>query len=100
MGRLTIAEAENLLKSEVIDEDALEEMKTQGLVGTKRRGSRRFLKGKHPNGNGGGNVYPTLYFSGLGKGVKYTKDMIALKDGFSKLIQPYTTTSNEKGESK
>ena len=26
MGRLTIAEAENLLKSEVIDEDALEEM--------------------------------------------------------------------------
>ena len=87
MGKLSIKEADDLRKAGVIDEEALNEMRSQGLVGTKRRGSRRFLKNKN-----GTKIYPTLYFSGLGKGTEYEKDMLEIKDKFQELIEPYTNT--------
>ena len=88
MGKLSIKEADDLRKAGVIDEEALNEMRSQGLVGTKRRGSRRFLK----NQKNGTKIYPTLYFSGLGKGTEYEKDMLEIKDKFQELIEPYTNT--------
>lgn len=93
MGRLSIQEAEDLHKAGVLDDNALDEMRSKGLVGTKRRGSRLYLKPKNGSDK---RIYPTLYFAGLGKGAKYDKDMLAIKDGFAKLIKPYTITNNTK----
>ena len=38
----------------------------------------------------GTKVFPQLYFSGFGKGNKYTNDMKELRTKFNKLIEPYT----------
>lgn len=93
MGKLTIAEVEDLVKAKTLNPSAVRDMEEKGLVGTRKRGSRRYLKGA---GNGT-KIYPQLYFSGLGKGNEYTKDMIEIKKSFANLIKEYTTT---KGESK
>ena len=44
----------------------------------------------------GAKVYPQLYFSGFGKGNKYTTDMTKLREDFNKLIQKYTITGESK----
>ena len=44
----------------------------------------------------GTKVYPLLYFSGFGKGGKYTTDMTNLRNEFNKLIQKYTKIQGDK----
>lgn len=91
MGKLTIAEVEELVKKKTLSPSAAKTMEEKGLVGTRKRGSKRFLK----NGKNGTKIYPQLYFSGLGKGNTYTNDMVEIKKEFATLINKYTTVKGE-----
>tara|TARA_R100001530_G_C4291083_1_gene148025 strand:+ start:263 stop:529 length:267 start_codon:yes stop_codon:yes gene_type:complete len=86
MGKLTVKEAEALQKEGVLTEASVQEMQDKGLVSSRQRNSRRYMKTA-----GGGFVTPQLYFQGL-NGHKYSKEMTELRDKFNKLIQPITTT--------
>lgn len=91
MGRLTISEMEDLQKKGLLDDKAVAEMQKSGLVGTRRRGVRRYMK------DGKGNqVTPQLYFRGLSKTGEYSKKMNEFKDEFTKLVNKYTTEGKNK----
>ena len=94
MGRLTIEEVENMKKAGVLTDEAVKEMQDSGLVGSRKRGTRRFMK--KTGLKNGTKVFPQLYFSGFGKGNKYTTDMTKLRDEFNKLIEKYTITGESK----
>ena len=81
MGKLTIKDVDDLSAAGILDKKTVTELQTKGLVGTRKRGVKYYLK----NGNKG-KVYPTLYFSGLGKKSKPTKDMVSFRDEFNKLL--------------
>ena len=83
MGRLTIEEVDNLTKSGVLDKKAVEELQTKGLVGTRNRGTKYYLK------NGNGKVYPQLYFKGLGKKTKPSDKMATFRVEFNKLLSKH-----------
>jgi len=86
MGKLTIKETEDLREAGILSEKAIEQMQKNGLVSTKRRNNKRYMK--TINGN---LVSPQLYFQGIGKD-KYSKEMQELKSKFSVLISEYTTS--------
>ena len=83
MGKLTIKEVDDLSAAGILDKKTVTELQTKGLVGTRKRGVKYYMK------FGKGKVYPTLYFSGLGKKTKPTKDMISFRDEFNKLLTKY-----------
>ena len=85
MGRLTIEEVDSLKESGVLDNKAVEELQTKGLVGTRKRGTKYYLK------NGSGKVYPQLYFKGLGKKTKPSNKMVDFRVKFNKLLSEYGT---------
>ena len=89
MGKLTIAETEALQKSGVLSTEAVKEMQDKGLVSTRRRNSRKYMKTS--NGN---LVSPQLYFQGIGSD-KYSKQMSELKEKFNALVTKYTTTNTQ-----
>ena len=91
MGKLSIAQVDALKSKGRIDDEQIATLQDEGLVGTRRRGNKRYLK----NGMNGTKVSPTLYFAGFGKGNKYTADMQEIKEGFTKLIRKFTTTNKE-----
>ena len=90
MGKLTIKEAEDLQKSGVLSKKAVEGLQNKGLVSTRTRSNKRYIK--TANGN---FVSPQLYFQGIGKD-KYSQEMNELKQKFNSLITEYTTTKNNK----
>ena len=94
MGRLTIDEVDKMKEAGVLTDKAVKEMQNSGLVGSRKRGTRRFMK--KTGLKNGAKVYPQLYFSGFGKGNKYTTDMTKLREDFNKLIQKYTITGESK----
>tara|TARA_R100000789_G_scaffold71550_1_gene67295 strand:- start:478 stop:741 length:264 start_codon:yes stop_codon:yes gene_type:complete len=83
MGRLTIKEVDDLTKAGVLDTKAIKELEKKNLVGTRNRGIKYFLK------NGKGKVYPQLYFKGLGKQTKPSKDMVNLRQEFNTLLEKF-----------
>jgi|TARA_R100000789_G_C2991863_1_gene146315 hypothetical protein len=85
MGKLTVKQAEELVKKGVLDKDTLVSMRTEGLVSSRRNSTRRFMKTAD-------NTYvsPQLYFAGL-KGAKYSNKMKELRDKFNNLVDGYTT---------
>ena len=85
MGRLTIQEVEKLRKSKVLDDEAVKHLQEQNLVGTRKRGNKRYMS----DGNGG-RISPQMYFQGLGKGKKHTKNMLSLKEEWNELVNKYT----------
>mgnify|MGYP003119276219 FL=1 len=85
MGRLTVNEAENLVKKGVLSNKSLKEMQDNGLVSSRRRGTKRYMKTADGNW-----VTPQLYFQGF-KGSKYSNKMNEFKDKFNELIKQYTT---------
>jgi len=91
MGKLSIAQVDALKSKGRIDDEQIATLQDEGLVGTRRRGNKRYLK----NGMNGTKVTPTLYFAGFGKGKKYTPDMTEIKLGFNKLVKKFTTTDKE-----
>jgi|TARA_R100000789_G_scaffold83498_1_gene79013 hypothetical protein len=85
MGKLTIAETEALQEAGVLSTEAVKEMQDKGLVSTRRRSSRRYMKTS--NGN---LVSPQLYFQGIGTD-EYSEEMSELKEKFNTLVTKYTT---------
>tara|TARA_R100000781_G_C4051138_1_gene117602 strand:- start:321 stop:599 length:279 start_codon:yes stop_codon:yes gene_type:complete len=90
MGKLTIAEADELLKKGRLTEDTLKEMQKEGLVGRRPRGERRVMKTKN------GYVTPQFYFRGKNKDEPYTDKMEKLKNEVQNLINKYTTLETKK----
>ena len=88
MGKLTVAEAEQLKETGVLSARAVKEMQDSGLVSSRKRNSRRYMKTKT-----GGWVSPQLYFQGL-KGAEYSKKMSEFREEFNTLLTKYTTTKN------
>tara|TARA_R100000458_G_scaffold48584_1_gene47709 strand:+ start:821 stop:1090 length:270 start_codon:yes stop_codon:yes gene_type:complete len=89
MGKLTVKEAEALQKEGVLSKASVQEMQDKGLVSSRQRNSRRYMKTAS-----GGYVTPQLYFQGL-NGHKYSKQMTELRNKFNELIEPITTTNKK-----
>ena len=88
MGKLTVAEAEQLRKEGVLNDKAIKEMQDSGLVSSRKRNTRRYMKTAN-----GTWVCPQLYFQGL-NGKDYSKKMVEFRDKFNTLVQQYTTVRN------
>lgn len=85
MGKLTVAETEQLQESGILKESTVKKMQEKGLVASRRRSNKRYMKTSN-----GRNVSPQLYFQGIGKDT-YSKKMTELKDEFNKLVNTYAT---------
>ena len=83
MGKLTIAEVEELNKTGVLSDASVKEMQDKGLVSSRTRNEKRVVKTAN-----GTFVTPQFYFQGL-NGNKYSKPMTELKDKVAKLINKY-----------
>lgn len=90
MGKLTIAEVEELNKTGVLSDASVKEMQDKGLVSSRTRNEKRVVKTAN-----GTFVTPQFYFQGL-NGNKYSKPMTELKDKVAKLINKYTTIQKVK----
>ena len=85
MGKLTVAEAEQLKKEGVLTDSTIKEMQDSGLVSSRKRNTRRYMKTAN-----GTWVCPQLYFQGL-DGNDYSKRMTEFRDKFNTLLNEYTT---------
>ena len=85
MGKLTVAEAEQLRKEGVLSDMAIKEMQDSGLVSSRKRNTRRYMKTAN-----GTWVCPQLYFQGL-NGNDYSKKMTEFREKFNSLLNEYTT---------
>ena len=85
MGKLTVAEAEQLKKEGVLSDVAIKEMQDSGLVSSRKRNTRRYMKTAN-----GTWVCPQLYFQGL-NGNDYSKKMTEFREKFNALLNEYTT---------
>ena len=85
MGKLTVAEAEQLRESGVLSKKALTEMQEKGLVSQRRKSARRYIETSEGN-----LVVPQLYFQGIGKD-SYSQKMTELKEEFNSIVNKYTT---------
>ena len=85
MGKLTVAEAEQLKKEGVLTDSTIKEMQDSGLVSSRKRNTRRYMKTAN-----GTWVCPQLYFQGL-TGNDYSKRMTEFRDKFNTLLNEYTT---------
>jgi len=88
MGKLTVAEAEQLRKEGVLNDKAIKEMQDSGLVSSRKRNTRRYMKTAN-----GTWVCPQLYFQGL-NGKDYSKKMVEFRNKFNTLVQQYTIVRN------
>lgn len=84
MGKLTMEQAEKMVKAEVLTEEQVDEMKKAGLASTRQRGSKYYMKSQDKR-----KVYPQLYFQGLGKGGQYSITMSKLREEFNTLRNKY-----------
>ena len=84
MGKLTVKETEALQKEGILSKASVKEMQDKGLVSSRQRNARRYMKTATGN-----LVTPQLYFQGL-SGSKYSKPMTELRSKFNELIQKYT----------
>ena len=60
MGKITLTEAEGLIKKGVLSKTAFTKMQKDGLVGTRKRGEKRYIKTKENTW-----VSPQFYFQDL-----------------------------------
>ena len=88
MGKITVNEADALVKKGVLSNKTLKEMQTGGLVSTRRRGTKRYMKTADNKW-----VTPQLYFQGFSGG-KYSNKMNEFKEEFNGLITKYTIERN------
>ena len=84
MGKLKLSDASDLVKKGVLTEDSLKEMQTSGLVSSRSRAPKRYMKPAK-----GKSVSPTLYFRG-GSGQTDSKKMIELREEVNEVIKKYT----------
>jgi|TARA_R110000824_G_scaffold43979_5_gene128357 hypothetical protein len=84
MGKLTLNDANALIEKGVLTEDSLKEMQETGMVSSRARNPKRFMKTAD-----GVEVSPTLYFRG-GSGHKESPKQIELRNKVNELIIKYT----------
>jgi len=90
MGKLTVKDAEDLLKSEILSEESIAELQSKGMVSKQRQSAKRFIKTADNKW-----VEPKLYFRGA-KGVEKSKNMESFISDYNTLLEKYTTTRNNK----
>ena len=86
MGKITVKEAEDLIKSKVLDKNKIEDLQKRGLISKKRNSTKRFML----KGDNRSKVYPTMYFRGLGKKDTPTEEMNKLREKWTKLQTEFT----------
>ena len=84
MGKLTLNDATALIDKGVLTEESLKEMKETGMVSSRARNPKRYMKTQD-----GKEVSPTLYFRG-GSGHQESKQQIELRNKVNELIIKYT----------
>jgi len=84
MAKLTLNDANALVEKGVLTKDSLKEMQDSGMVSTRSRNTKRFMKAAD-----GAEVSPTLYFRG-GSGHAESPKMIELRNKVNELIEKYT----------
>ena len=89
MGKLSVADANELLDKGVITKETLAKMQEDGLVSTRSKSAERYIQSQN-----GTWVTPIFYFRGLG-GDKYTIEMTELRTEVSKVIEKYTVNKHE-----
>ena len=90
MGKLTVKDAEDLLKSEILSKESIAELQNKGMVSKQRQSAKRFIKTADNKW-----VEPKLYFRGA-KGVEKSKNMESFISDYNTLLEKYTTTRNNK----
>ena len=89
MGKLSVADANELLNKGVITKETLAKMQKDGLVSTRSKSAERYIQSDSEVW-----VTPIFYFRGLG-GRKYTVKMTELRTEVSKVIEKYTVNKHE-----
>ena len=89
MGKLSVADANELLDKGIITKDTLAKMQEDGLVSTRSKSAERYIQSQNETW-----VTPIFYFRGLG-GDKYTIKMTELRTEVSKVIEKYTVNKHE-----
>tara|TARA_R110002167_G_scaffold112850_1_gene285557 strand:+ start:37617 stop:37904 length:288 start_codon:yes stop_codon:yes gene_type:complete len=89
MGKLTVADAEKLVKDGLLDNKTVASMQEEGLISKGRKSTKRFMKTKD-----GKWVSPQLYFQGV-NGAEYSKKMNDFRNEFHSLLEKYTTIKQE-----
>ena len=89
MGKLSLADANELLEKGIIKKETLEQMQNDGLVSTRSKSVERYIES-----DSGVWVTPIFYFRGLG-GSKYTSKMTELRAEVNKVISKYTVGKHE-----
>ena len=89
MGKLSVADANELLNRGIITKDTLAKMQEDGLVSTRSKSAERYIQSDSEVW-----VTPIFYFRGLGGG-KYTTLMTELRTEVSKVIEKYTVNKHE-----
>tara|TARA_Y100000361_G_scaffold35225_2_gene29663 strand:+ start:3687 stop:3962 length:276 start_codon:yes stop_codon:yes gene_type:complete len=84
MAKLTLSDAQALVKNKVLTEESLKEMQDAGMVSTRTRNAKRYMKTAD-----GADVSPTLYFRGL-RGHQESPKMVELRNEVNKIIEKYT----------
>lgn len=90
MGKLTVADAEKLVKDGLLDTKTVSQMQEEGLISKGRRNTKKYIKTKDGNW-----VSPQLYFQGV-NGSEYSKKMNDFRTDFNALLDKYATTRNNK----
>jgi len=86
MGKITLAEAEGLMKKGVLSKTAFTKMQKDGLVGTRKRGEKRYILTAEKTW-----CTPQFYFQGLNKKTE-SEDMKALRNEVNEVIKKRTVT--------
>ena len=89
MGKLSVADANELLNKGVITKETLAKMQKDGLVSTRSKSAERYIQSENETW-----VTPIFYFRGLGGG-KYTINMTELRTEVNKVIEKYTVNKHE-----
>ena len=89
MGKLSLADANELLEKGIIKKETLEQMQNDGLVSTRSKSVERYIES-----SSGVWVRPIFYYRGLG-GSKYTSKMKVLRAEVNKVISKYTVGKHE-----
>ena len=89
MGKLSVADANELLDKGIITKDTLAKMQKDGLVSTRTKSAERYIQSDNEAW-----VTPIFYFRGLGGG-KYTIKMTELRTEVNKVIEKYTVNKHE-----
>jgi hypothetical protein len=89
MGKITLTEAEGLMKKGVLSKTAFSKMQKDGLVGTRKRGEKRFIQTAENTW-----VSPQFYFQGLDKKTE-SDEMKTLRQEVNDVIKKHTVTKQK-----